>query len=85
MSSETAFAALARELKLESLLPKMTEMGWLTFGDFAFATGDTTGKDAEAFDKEVVKVLLKEDGTQKHLAPRLRRFTPRGTLWPPRP
>ena len=74
MSSETAFTALVTELKLDSLVPKMKEMGWVTFGDFAFATGDTTGKDAEAFDKEVVKVLLKEDGTQKHLTPRLRRL-----------
>ena len=74
MTSETAFAALIAELKLDALMPAMKINGWLTFGDFAFATGDPEGKNAELFQEEVVEVLLAADGSQKALVPRLRRL-----------
>ena len=74
MQSETAFKALVDELQLTPVFDKMKEMGWATFGDFAFATGDPDGKDAALFQKEVVDVLLPADGSKKHLLPRLRRL-----------
>ena len=74
MASETAFTALVRELKLDDLSPKFKENGWLTFGDFAFATGDTEGKNSELFQKEVVEVVLASDGSQKAFIPRPRRL-----------
>ena len=74
MASESAFKALVDELQLTPLMPKMREHGWVTFGDFAFATGDPDGKDTALFQKEVVDVLLPADGPMKNLLPRLRRL-----------
>ena len=73
-SSESAFKSFVDELQLTPLFPKMKEHGWVTFGDFSFATGDPDGKDAALFDKDVVQVLLPADGTMKNLLPRLRRL-----------
>ena len=73
-NSTTAFAAALKELELDSLLPKMSEFGWDTFNDFAFSTSDPSGKDADAFQTQVVDKLLATDGSQKRLVPRLRRL-----------
>ena len=72
MASETAFKSMVSELGLDDIYADMKENGWVTFGDFAFATGDPTGKDAEVFKKEVLDILLKPE--QKALIPRLRRL-----------
>ena len=74
MNSPTAFASFVAELDLTALLPKMKEHGWTTFGEFAFCTGDPTGKDHELFKSDVIDVLLAADGSQKALIPRLRRL-----------
>ena len=57
---------------LKDLAGKFKEMGWDTFSDFAFATSDPSGKDASAFQKEVVETVL--TGEQKAMIPKLRRL-----------
>ena len=58
LNSKSAFAAALKELELSTLVPKFEANGWDSFNDFAFSTSDPTGKDAEAFTKEVIAVLI---------------------------
>lgn len=74
MDSKGVFSAALNDLGLDSLGAKLTEYGWATFGNFAFATSDPTGKDASLFEKEVIKDILPEDGSLKSLIPKLRRL-----------
>ena len=73
MDSKAVFLASLKELDLLPLKEKFDENGWDTFGNFAFCTSDTTGKNPEAFEK-VITELLPTDGTKKSLIPRLRRL-----------
>ena len=71
--SKAVFLARLAELELQDLKSKFEERGWVTFNDFAFSCSDPTGKDAEAFKKEILDVLVpdKEDAAK---IPRIRRL-----------
>ena len=71
-SSKTAFSQAMTDYGLGELAEKFKEMGWETFADFAFATSDPSGKDASAFQKEVVETVLTPE--QKAMIPKLRRL-----------
>ena len=73
-SSKTAFARALAEYGLESLKDQFIKRGWETYSDFAFSTSDPSGKDPQAFQKEVVEEILAKDGKEKHLIPKLRRL-----------
>ena len=73
-ASKTAFSKALSEFGLEPLKDQFVKNGWDTYADFAFSTSDPSGKDAGAFQKEVVDTILKDDGTQKNLIPKLRRL-----------
>ena len=73
-SSKTAFAKALAEYGLESLKDQFIKRGWETYNDFAFSTSDPSGKDPQAFQKEVVEDILAKDGKEKHLIPKLRRL-----------
>ena len=73
-SSKTAFSKALLEFGLESLKDQFVKNGWDTYADFAFSTSDPSGKDASAFQKEVVETILKDDGSQKSLIPKSRRL-----------
>ena len=71
-SSRTAFSQALAEYGLDTLTAKFKERGWETFNDFAFSISDPSGKDAQAFQKEVIEEVLAED--QKAIIPKLRRL-----------
>ena len=75
-SSKTAFAQAMVDFGLldPQVRSKFSEFGWDTYNDFAFATSDPAGRDATAFQKEVLDVVLPDDGSKKHLIPKLRRL-----------
>ena len=74
MDSKTVFSTALKELGLDVLEEKFVENGWDTYGDFAFATSDPTGKNAELSQREVVDEILPKDGSLKRLIPKLRRL-----------
>ena len=73
--SKVAFKAAVAELNLDIFMAKFAENGWETYADFAFATSDPTGKNAELFEAEVVSKLIdKGKPEEMKLVPRLRRL-----------
>ena len=74
MDSKTVFSTALKELGLDVLEEKFVENGWDTYGDFAFAASDPTGKNAELFQREVVDEIPPKDGSLKRLIPKLRRL-----------
>ena len=73
-ASNTAFAKALSEYGLDPLKEQFAKSGLETYADFALSTSDPSGKDASAFQKEVVDTILKDDGSEKHLIPKLRRL-----------
>jgi len=71
VDSKAAFEQRLTDLELQDLLPKFTELKWLTFGDFGFASSAPPGGDAATFEAEVLKPLL---GEQRVLAAKVRRL-----------
>ena len=72
VDSTDVFMARLEELGLESIKQKFKDLGWTSFGDFAFATTGFKEPEPEVFAKEVLVPLL---GDAAHsLAPRVRRL-----------
>ena len=82
-ASKTAFAKALHEYGLDPLKEQFKKNGWDTYSDFAFSTSDPSGKDASAFQKEVVDEILKSDGSEKHLIPKLRRLYAQSYIFAP--
>ena len=58
IDSKPAFAQKLAEMGLNDLVPKFTELCWLTFGDFGFACHEGPGCTQEVFQKTVLTPLL---------------------------
>ena len=71
--SKTVFQKDLDELELTVLKPVFEEHGWDTHADFAFCTPSPSGNNKQEFEELLAKIL-KADGSQKRLIPKMRRL-----------
>ena len=86
VDSKAAFLAKLHELDLGDLAAGMKNLGWDTYGDFAFCVNSAPGTDHAEFKKDVLEPLLQrlscslsvcvlvQPGTQHACSPRSHLF-----------
>ena len=72
LDSSAVFEKRLTELGVPELLAKFQELGWDSFGKFAFATDYVVGQgDPKRFDEEIVQPILGGERSKVHIIRRL--------------